>query len=385
MADQPEPAPVTADRPLAGRRIVVTHETGGQKYLAMLVALAEREGFEIRFFETMIERELLRRAAHLRRLPPGMAAFWWKNWRFRLGVPSVRADAIVVGMGPWDYRMLWYGRLVRRNRVIYHASWPDWTGGPVPRGFGRLDGWLAKRWGAVFAHPNAEVVAVTPMVACSIRARFPEARVSVIPHVAHGAFFAARRQGERASDAPLRVIQVGEVSTKKGIRLWPEILARFGDRPIEVTLVGDGPLGGEARAMAKTLPITVAGYVGDRDRLAAMLAAHDVLLVPSQRTPRWEELFGMVVVEAQAAGVVPIASAHVGPRQLIEDGVDGFLLEEDDLDGFAARLTRLAEQPDVLARMREAAMVSADRYHPDVVAGLWRERLLAAVRNPPAG
>jgi glycosyltransferase involved in cell wall biosynthesis len=379
--NESEPGPVPT-APSSGR-LVIAHETDGRKYYQVLIDIAAADGLQLAFFETMIERELARRALHHRRPPAGMAAFWWRNWRFRLAVPRRRDEVVVLGMGPWDPRMLWYGRLARRNRVIYSASWPDWTGGPVPRDFGPLNGALARAWGRVFAEPGAEIVAVTPGVAASLAARFPHARITVIPHVAHRAFFAHRRGVVSPSDQPLRVAQVGELSAKKGVPRLPEILARVGDRPIEVSLIGDGPLAGEAAAMGREWPIRTLGHVADRDRLAQLVAAHDVLLVPSQRTRGWEELFGMVIVEAQAAGVVPVASAHVGPRQLITDGHDGFLLDEDDVDGFAERLRRLDGDRTRLAAMRAAAVRAAEPYHPDAIAERWRA-VLAGVHARPA-
>lgn len=371
-------------------RLIVAHETDGRKYYQVLRDVAAADALELDFVETMIERELLRRTLHHRRLPPAREAwtFWRRNWRFRLGVPRRAGDLVVLGMGPWDPRMLWYGRLARSNRVIYSASWPEWTGDAVPRSYGRLDAALARAWGRVLAEPGAEVVAVTPAVAASLAARFPHARVSVIPHVAHEAFFAHRRASATPPERPLRVAQIGELSAKKGIPQLPEILARLDDRGIEVSLFGDGPLAGEVAAMAERWPIRAHGHVGDRDRLAALLAAHDVLLVPSRRTPGWEELFGMVIVEARAAGVVPIASDHVGPRQLIADGRDGFLLREDDLDGFAARLRLLDADRARLGAMRAAGAAAAEPYHPDAIARRWREVLYrgsaASVAAPAA-
>lgn len=363
-------------------RIVVAHETDGRKYYQVLTEVAAADGLDLEFAETMIERELLRRTLHHRRLPAAGEAwrFWRRNWSFRLAVPRRAGDVVVLGMGPWDPRMLWYGRLARRNRVIYSASWTDWTTGPVPRDYGAANAALVRAWGRVLAEPGAEVVAVTPAVGASLRARFPQARVTVIPHVAHRAFFEQRRAGDPPSDRPLRVAQIGELSVKKGIPKLAGILARLGERPIEVSLFGDGPLVAEAATLASTWPVRVHGHVGDRGRLAALLSAHDVLLVPSQRTRGWEELFGMVVVEAQAAGAVPIASDHVGPRQLITDGRDGFLVAEDDLDGFAARLRALDEDRARLAAMRIDGFASAARFHPDAIARHWRDVLYRDAR-----
>lgn len=56
----------------------------------------------------------------------------------------------------------------------------------------------------------------------------------------------------------------------------------------------------------------------------------------------------MVLLEAQAAGI-PIVSfaCKCGPKDLVEEGVNGFLLEEGDMDGLAKRLICLMENGEL--------------------------------------
>lgn len=353
------------------RKLIVAHETNGWKYFNILEELAKREQIELTFVETMIERELLRRLVRLRRWPKGALRFFLKNWKFRLAVPRIKDATVVLGMGPLDFRMLWYGRLSARNRLIYYASWPYWQNHQVPRQYGPLNDWLFRHWQRALTRPKAEVVAVNEVVAAAMKARLPGLRVRIIPHAAHRAFFEAERSVARTPFGPLRVAQVGELSVKKGLRLWPAILDRLDDGTVQVNIFGEGELEDEVGAMARRYPVREHGFIANYRHLASMLVNNDVLLVPSQRTTRWEELFGMVIIEAQAAGVVPIASRHVGPMGIITDGVDGFLVDEDDIDGFAARLRALAEDQGRLERMSVAARASARRYHPDRIAEAW--------------
>jgi L-malate glycosyltransferase len=62
-------------------------------------------------------------------------------------------------------------------------------------------------------------------------------------------------------------------------------------------------------------------FLGRRDDLPSVLAGLDVLLVPS-----WEEPFGLVVIEAMAAGTPVVATSVGGPREVIVDGVNGRLV-----------------------------------------------------------
>ena len=71
------------------------------------------------------------------------------------------------------------------------------------------------------------------------------------------------------------------------------------------------------------------------------------VVVPSE----WLETFGLVVVEAMAAGVVPIVPAHGSFPELLLDGVDGVLFPPHDHEALAAIFDRAARHPDAFEAM----------------------------------
>jgi glycosyltransferase involved in cell wall biosynthesis len=80
-------------------------------------------------------------------------------------------------------------------------------------------------------------------------------------------------------------------------------------------------------------------FLGDREDIEEILAALDVLLVPST-----EEPFGRSVIEALAMGQPVIATNHGGPAEVIRPGKDGVVLDPDDLDAWALAATSLADR-----------------------------------------
>jgi glycosyltransferase involved in cell wall biosynthesis len=82
-------------------------------------------------------------------------------------------------------------------------------------------------------------------------------------------------------------------------------------------------------------------FLGERDDVPELLAALDVLLVPS-----WAEPFGRVVIEGMAMGVPVIATAEGGPAEIIEDGASGVLLPPRAPARWAHEVERLLADPE---------------------------------------
>ena len=145
-------------------------------------------------------------------------------------------------------------------------------------------------------------------------------------------------------------------------------LRRFAPRPRPTQrrvlyLGGRNPRKGYevARGLADTL---VGPWLRDvePDEVPALIAAHDVVLVPSV-----EEPFGLVAVEAIASGRWVVASAVGGLRDIVTDGVNGTLVADGDFAGALARVPDY--DPDDLAPT--VARYSLERWQA-TLDDIWR-------------
>lgn len=92
-----------------------------------------------------------------------------------------------------------------------------------------------------------------------------------------------------------------------------------------------------------------------------------ILVLPSRY-----EGFGMVLVEAQSFGVPPISfSCKCGPSDIIENGKNGFLVPEGDIDELADSLIKLIQDEDLRKRMGKQAYLDSVKYDEDVVMKQW--------------
>jgi glycosyltransferase involved in cell wall biosynthesis len=201
-------------------------------------------------------------------------------------------------------------------------------------------------------------------VSDAIRARaieygLPEERVSTlytgidVMKFSPGGVPVARRQP--------RILYVGRFVEKKA----PEVLVRaFAMILREVpgaalTMVGDGPLLEPARKLAAGLqaPVTFTGALQPQ-RVLEELHHSRVFVLPSVTARNGDaEGFGMVILEAQAAGVPVVTSARGGAREGIVEGHTGFSFMEGDVKALAAHLLRVLTDDALAERMSLAGPV----------------------------
>lgn len=166
---------------------------------------------------------------------------------------------------------------------------------------------------------------------------------------------ASRRDG-----APLKVVYVGHVRQRKGVSYLFSAVERVRSM-VELTLVGPGP---DEECPALTQALAGHRWVKPvpHPEVMRLLSAQHVMVFPSLA-----EGFGLVILEAMAQGVPVITTPHTGGPDIIEDGVDGFIVPVRDPEAIAERLTWLHDDENrrtamALAAKRKAAACSWQRY-----------------------
>ena len=167
------------------------------------------------------------------------------------------------------------------------------------------------------------------------------------------------------------ILCVSRLTPRKGqdrlIDALPELHRRFGAK---LLLVGEGRLAGSLRRQARRRKVekevVFAGRVPD-ESLPACYAAADVFAMPARS--RWfgmeEEGFGVVFIEAAAAGLPMVVGDSGGASEAVEDGATGYLVDGGSAAEVRQALSRLLgnealrKEMGVAARERAAALHSA--------------------------
>jgi glycosyltransferase involved in cell wall biosynthesis len=81
----------------------------------------------------------------------------------------------------------------------------------------------------------------------------------------------------------------------------------------------------------------------------------------------------MVLIEAMASGLPCVAyDCPIGPRAIINDGVNGFLIEDGNVDSFVQKLDLLIEDENLRIKMGKNAQESVKKYDLDSIMQQWK-------------
>jgi glycosyltransferase involved in cell wall biosynthesis len=175
-------------------------------------------------------------------------------------------------------------------------------------------------------------------------------------------------------DVP-RFVNVGRVAEQKGQMLLIEAVGRLRDEGIdcEVTIVGDGPMRGEAERLIARLGLEdrarITGYRSNREVLETIRESRAIVL------PSFAEGLPGVFFEAFALGRPAITTYIAGNPELIEPGVCGWLVPAGSIEALVdAMREALATPVDELSRMgREGGRRVAERHDTRIEAARLRD------------
>lgn len=246
----------------------------------------------------------------------------------------------------------------------------------IGSGSRRLDDWFGER--AERRATLAATLVTSPSSSLieevSERWGLDQSRTRVVPNPLDGDLFREVATVPRADDL---VLYVGRLERRKGVDVLADAMSQvWRVRPgVRVRLVGwDQPSGVAGVTMAQKLR-TAMGGVGvapgqltidapvEREALPRVYAGAAVAVVPSLY-----ENFPYTCLEAMASGCAVIGSRVGGIPEIIEDGVDGLLVEPGSSEEVARAIVRLADEPGLRARLAEKARDTVrERYSVEAV------------------
>jgi glycosyltransferase involved in cell wall biosynthesis len=268
---------------------------------------------------------------------------------------------VVLGMAPYDLRLLFLLPLFARHRVYLHTSWPFWGQEEfVPKNI--LVNLSRCIWKIVVPRTVSGIFAVSETTKVSIETKFCKSiPISVVHHSIPNSYFISKESLAKKIHNK-RVIYIGRMCAEKGIPLIIKLAKA--NRSVQFDLVGDGPLAGELLDL--TLDnLVFHGQIHQRQQLEKIIDKNSFVLQPSDNSKIWAEAFGLGVLECMARGLIPITSSNTGSIELLGAGLANLSC---DLGQFDSQFRILLKQSDGLTELREECFERAKLFSVDNAA-----------------
>jgi glycosyltransferase involved in cell wall biosynthesis len=276
--------------------------------------------------------------------------------------PLLRADYDVIDCNQFPYFPCFSGKIasiIRKRPLVitwlevWGAYWSEYLGATCGS-FGKVVERLTMRL------PDAVVAISQKTKSDLIRCKVKPQLIDVIPVGIDLERISNIAPAMSATD----VLFAGRLIREKRVDLLLKALAiaKTNAPTISCVIIGDGPerrsLEGLTAKLGLNDNVDFMGFV-DQDGLTAQMKSSKVLVLPSVR-----EGFGLVIVEANACMLPVISISHEmsAVRELIEDGVNGFLISNFSPDQIAEAVLKIVQDDELRNKLAENGFKMSKRY-----------------------
>ena len=174
---------------------------------------------------------------------------------------------------------------------------------------------------------------------------------------------------EQSSLTFKRILCVGSLSYNKGydllIKAWSKLSRNYPEWKIDIYGRGDASVY-QSLMHEKEVEHSIT-FRGPTSEIKKEMLSSSFLVLPSR-----SEGFGMVLIEAMACGLPCVSfDCPCGPRDIIQNGKNGFLIPPGDTDALADGIEKLIQDENSLRAMGDCAIHSIEKYKVENIASIW--------------
>ena len=189
-----------------------------------------------------------------------------------------------------------------------------------------------------------------------------------------------KSKNQQEKNSVLKLISVGSLAKLKNHKFLIDIAEHLKQKNVhfQMTVLGDGPLKNELEELVKLKQLNgKVFFLGNQDKVEEFLWQSTIYLHSSL-----SEALGLTLLEAMAAGLPVITLDGGGNRDLMEEGKNGYLIEEESVELFVGRILELINNPALYKEMSEYARLFAQKFdiipYVDQLLTLYRKEALCA-------
>lgn len=187
---------------------------------------------------------------------------------------------------------------------------------------------------------------------------FKKSKKAILPYPVQLNNIKSYKTNTDTDNQSLNILYVGSLTRHKGIQILIKAVKLIKKDSIKLTIIGSGIYKNKLENLAGTdKRITFYGKVRN-EYIESCYNKSDVLVVPSV----WNEVFGIVVLEAFRAGVPVIASRIGGITEIVKNKYNGFLFESGNISQLKQILENILENPKILVELGNNAKNCVKQY-----------------------
>jgi len=188
---------------------------------------------------------------------------------------------------------------------------------------------------------------------------------------------AAKRKELSIPNSAFMILSVGELNKNKNHETVIRAIAKLNNPNIYYLICGVGKLENKLHALVKDLGLEKqVKLIGYRTDIAEICKASDIFCFPSYR-----EGLSVALMEAMAVGLPIVCSNIRGNVDLIKSGKGGFLVNPNDIDGYAEAISKLIKNKELCIEFGKYNIEAVKKYNLDVITDAMKKIYKQAYDN----
>lgn len=345
------------------KKIYILHEYDSKSHFLALYKGNLNEDFLIEDYICLSKKFLIKRSIKSiikdRSIKCSLSEFYSSIKKLR-ELRNIKDSILVVGIAPYNKLLNKYKKVFNNNKSIYFTSWQDWSGESFPRGNLKNKDNFEK----ILKNNFYSAACVSKKTEEEVKKYFN--LTEVVNHSIPIKEY-LKKDIDSVSEKT-KFVYLGQLIERKNIRKIIEWI-KSEDSNFEFTFIGQGELESEIiKLQRRDKRVNYKGKLS-KEEIKKQLKDYDYLVLPSKDEP-----FGIVLIEALAAGVPCIVSNAYGPSEIIVNNYNGYLFDKNNFNEFSNVMKKAIKiDKDEYKKMVINSIESSKKYDCNEIIKKWKK------------
>lgn len=304
--------------------IYILHEYGDDSHVKALFDEIDNYGYNIKGSIILSKRAIIKKFIKMfikNKKHMQSISIFINNIKKSFSVKKIHDKILIVGIAPYDKLLNKYSKVFKNNDSIYFTSWQYWDGSDFPKGTIKNK----EKFEKILKNNFKAVACVSDLTQKCVSRYFDFSQV--VNHSIKVDEY--KKKVDYKIHGKIKFIYLGQLIERKNIKFIINWLEDNKSDKFELYFAGNGELADCIIKLSKKDKRVI--YLGriSKEEIKKTLKNYNFLVLPSKAEP-----FGIVLIEALAAGVPCIVSNAPGPSEIIKNNFNGYIFDKNNIKEF---------------------------------------------------